>query len=314
MINFLHALIFPHEKNNYRARILHASGFLLILVTILILSFFARYFKTERPDILGISYSISEGELLSLVNKERQDRGLPHLTLNTQLSDASRRKASDMFQKNYWAHFAPDGSTSPWAFIKSSGYNYTFAGENLAKGFSDSASIVSAWMSSPTHRDNILSPRYNDVGFAIIEGSLTGEETVLVVEMFGATAQRTLAAVPAAQVASAQEQEQASPSGFASQETALVISPEPLREANEGATPVSSSQAAFIKNPKIDVSITSKAISTVGLSFLAFAFIMDLIIVERKKIPRVVGHNIDHVMLILLFILFIILKSGGVIL
>ena len=68
-----------------------------------------------------------------------------------------------MFSKNYWAHFAPDGSTSPWDFIHQSGYNYIFAGENLAKGFTDANSVVAAWMNSPSHRENILSNKYKDV-------------------------------------------------------------------------------------------------------------------------------------------------------
>ena len=64
-----------------------------------------------------------------------------------------------MIAKNYWAHNAPDGA-SPWSFFKNVGYRYLYAGENLARDFGDSASVVNAWMNSPTHRDNLLSGRY----------------------------------------------------------------------------------------------------------------------------------------------------------
>lgn len=299
MFGFLKHLFLPHEKNNHRAKILHNSSFFVILLLILTISIVSYSIKNIRPDILGISYSISDAELLSLVNRERETRSLPPLALNPQLSDAARRKAADMYAKNYWAHFAPDGSTSPWAFIKATGYNYSYAGENLAKGFTDPSSIVSAWMDSQTHRDNILNSRYQDVGFAIVPGTLSGEETVLVVEMLGATSSRTLAVLTegAEGVASVQEQTQQS-SGSA---------PTAVSPAQAGS--FARAQSA----PKIDAEITSAAISTVGLSFLAFAFMMDLIIVERKKIPRIVGHNIDHIMLILMFLLFLVLRGGVII-
>jgi hypothetical protein len=40
-------------------------------------------------------------------------------------------------------------------------------------------------MGSKEHRENMLSPNYTEVGFAIKNGSLTGEETTLVIQMFG---------------------------------------------------------------------------------------------------------------------------------
>lgn len=312
MFGFLKHLFIPHEKNNHRAKILHNSSIFIILVLILALSSTSFFVTNVRPDILGISYSISDGELLTLVNQARQDRGLAPLNLNSQLSDAARRKAQDMLEKNYWAHFSPDGSTSPWAFIKAAGYSYTYAGENLAKGFTDSGSIVSAWMNSQTHRDNMLSGRYSDVGFAIVPGSLNGEETVLIVEMFGATTSRTLATVPQAAVASSADVEKKpnlSPTTLIIAQATITPAPEE-KEATK-TTLVKTQEVR--NNPKIDAGLTSKAISTVGLSFLAFAFMMDLVIVERKKIPRIVGHNIDHIMLILMFLLFLVLRSGGVI-
>src|SRR3990167_6602799 len=193
MFGFLKHLLIPHEKNNHRAKLLHNSSLATILSLFLILNFAWYLISALRPDVLGVSYSISESELLELVNKERGQNGRAPLTLNPQLSDAARRKAADMLEKNYWAHFAPDGSTSPWGFIRASGYNYVYAGENLAKGFSDSSSVVAAWMNSQSHRDNMLSQKYQDVGFAVVPGTLNGEETVLIVEMFGAVPSRTLA-------------------------------------------------------------------------------------------------------------------------
>lgn len=298
MFRFLKHLFFPHEKNNHRAKLLHNSSLATILSIFLILNLAWFFISSVRPDILGISYSISENELLGLVNNERIARGLAPLSLNPQLSDAARRKAADMLAKNYWAHFAPDGSTSPWGFIRAAGYNYINAGENLARGFTDSSSTVNAWMASESHRDNILASKYNDVGFAIVPGTLNGEETVLIVEMFGSKIPRAITAV---------SQQESSPSSNI--QGSFEGKPLPSPTAKEGSQ---AGSLAYVRSaPKIDSRITSKAVSTVGLTFLAFAFIMDIVIVERRKIPRVVGHNLDHIMLILAFLLFVFLERSG---
>jgi hypothetical protein len=101
MFGFLKHLFIPHEKNNHRAKILHNSSLATILSIFLILNLAWFSISSLRPDILGISYSISENELLNLVNNERAKQGLAPLTLNPQLSDAARRKAADMLEKNY---------------------------------------------------------------------------------------------------------------------------------------------------------------------------------------------------------------------
>lgn len=313
MFGFLKHLFLPHEKNNYRAKIIHNSTLATILSFFLILNFAWYFISSVRPDILGISYSVSENELLDLVNKERAERGLHPLRINDQLSDAARRKAADMLEKNYWAHFAPDKSTSPWEFIRAAGYNYVHAGENLARGFTDAQPAMHAWMNSETHRDNILADKYQDIGFAIVPGTLTGEETVLIVEMFGSTTSQTLASAPQATI-----QGTSPPSS----RVAIASAPDsvPMPDSSTAVSPASSagSQPGSFTHvqsaPKIDSRTTSKAVSTVGLTFLAFAFIMDFVIVERRKIPRIVGHNLDHIMLILTFLLFVYLQKSGSIL
>jgi len=114
-------------------------------------------------------------------------------------------KAQDMFAKNYWAHTAPDGTTG-WSFISAAGYNYTAAGENLAKGFYTSSAVIDGWMASPTHKENVLSPQYKDAGYAVVDGVLQGDEVTLVVALYGTeyvapVAQQT--AVPSAPVVKA---------------------------------------------------------------------------------------------------------------
>ncbi|MBN1374425.1 hypothetical protein JW962_03790 [Candidatus Dojkabacteria bacterium] len=128
--------------------------------------------------------SIEQAALVALANVDRISRGLIPLQVNNELVAAAYLKAYDMLDKQYWAHYGPSGE-SPWMYILSSGYDYTYAGENLAYGFEDSSGVHEAWMNSPTHRDNILNNSFIDVGIAVVKGFFEGSETTLVVQLFG---------------------------------------------------------------------------------------------------------------------------------
>ena len=126
--------------------------------------------------------TISLQQLLDNLNHDRIVHGLAALNVDPTLNLAALAKADDMIQRNYFAHTSPSGTT-PWHWFKSLGYEYTYAGENLAQGFQDPAELESALMASPTHRANILSPFYSQVGLAVA----TVNNTNVVVEFFGST-------------------------------------------------------------------------------------------------------------------------------
>src|SRR3989344_6230152 len=123
---------------------------------------------------------LSSEEIINLVNQDRIEYGLPELMANPVLNLAALAKAQDMFDKNYFAHVSPEG-TAPWYWFKSLGYNYTYAGENLAEGFRDAFELEESWMKSPSHRANILSPFYSDMGLAVVHRNNTN----VVVQLFG---------------------------------------------------------------------------------------------------------------------------------
>jgi len=129
--------------------------------------------------------ALSQQEILALVNQDRALHGLSKLDLNPTLNLAAAAKAEDMLAKNYFAHTSPSG-TSPWYWFQTLGYKYTYAGENLAEGYSDASDLESSWMASPDHRANILSPYYSDVGLAVVSFNNTN----LVVQLFGSKDQR----------------------------------------------------------------------------------------------------------------------------
>ena len=61
-------------------------------------------------------------------------------------------------------------------FIEQEGYQYIYAGENLAVDFSESSEVIEAWFDSPSHRENLLSHNYSEIGFAVINGELKGRK------------------------------------------------------------------------------------------------------------------------------------------
>ena len=129
--------------------------------------------------------AISAGNLVAMTNQARAQAGLNQLLVNSTLVSAAQMKGQDMIAKDYWAHTSPDGLT-PWYWMKQAGYNYSYAGENLAVDFSDDSSLFSAWMASSSHRQNILDPRYTEIGIAAVAGNFQGHDSIVVVQMFGA--------------------------------------------------------------------------------------------------------------------------------
>jgi uncharacterized protein YkwD len=286
--DFLSHLFIPRESNNHRAKILHHTNLLLTIIFLFLASFFIQTVKVKYPAVLGIQADISSDQLLFLTNKERQNAGVGSLVINDKLSQAASAKADDMFQYNYWAHNSPSGKT-PWVFITAAGYRYIYAGENLARGFTTTDSVISAWMASPDHRANMLSSNYQDVGFAVKSGNINGEDTVLVVEEFGNLY------MPVAKNVSQE---------IAPAKSTTVSVPVPV---------VQKTVQAVSKKPLINTSTLSSNIYYVFILVFIFAFFLDMIIIEKKKVMRFVGHNIDHILYLVLVLSLVGIWSKGVI-
>lgn len=131
---------------------------------------------------------ISPQKVIELVNQDRIINNIPTLLENENLKRAAWQKAEDMLNNNYFAHTSPKGVT-PWYWIEKNGYNYQYAGENLAINFTDPREQHEAWMKSSTHRKNILNPNYIHIGVAVVSGKIDGKVSTIVVQMFGAKKQ-----------------------------------------------------------------------------------------------------------------------------
>lgn len=138
----------------------------------------ARHVSAEGPSSSWTDLAVA------FSNAERETRGIPMLTVDDTLVRAAGKKLDDMERGHYFAHTSPEGAT-PWSFFDEVGYEYRFAGENLAIHFLDPEAEHDAWMRSEKHCQNILDARFRDVGMAARKVFMEGRETILVVQMFG---------------------------------------------------------------------------------------------------------------------------------
>ena len=300
MINYLRHLFFPHHTNNHRAKILHHKIISIFIIGLVALLFVLQPLQKQFPSVLGIASNITVDELLTLTNQKRIEAGVAPLQLSRSLSNAATEKAAYMFEHNFWAHIAPDGTT-PWHFIKNSGYEYQYAGENLARGFTTSVDVVNAWMDSPTHRENLLSPNYTDIGFAVDSGSLTGTDTILVVQEFGSK-----------YIAEGESNASDLISSAASVEDVTINTAQVAGDAKE--TRSLTGVASAVNNPLIDTKSATFSVSIMLLSLFIIIFLIDIVIIERKKLSRVVTHNLDHIIYLFIVLMAVIIISGGIIL
>ena len=132
------------------------------------------------------SSALTRSGIIANTNIQRsKNGGLPALSENAALDNIAKSRLRDMFQKQYFAHVAPDGGSAE-TLAKTAGYDYLSLGENLALGtFAGDKGVVDAWMASPGHRANILNSHYTEIGVAAGEGTFEGENAWIAVQVFG---------------------------------------------------------------------------------------------------------------------------------
>jgi len=315
---------FPQQSNNNRPKLLQASSIFLFIALFIILQTSLYLIPKTGLRVLGYAANISVEEVVRLTNEKRAQSGLAPLTLNSTLSNAARMKGEDMINKDYWAHVSPDG-TEPWKFFTDAGYQYRYAGENLARDFSNPSSAIDAWMASPTHKDNMLSSKYQEIGIAVLEGDLAGVDTTLIVQLFGTSlSASTQASVP---VAHAEEITEEIPVIVEEEVVPLEPPVEPVvvAQAEESLTPTAMPLLALAKPPttagqsavssitRISPFNATRNISIIVVGLLIMVFTIDGILVARKRIPRVAGRTFAHISFLgMILAIALILRAGRI--
>jgi len=265
----------PHEHNNHRAQILRPT-FIGVFIALYILNqSIIKSLTIARPGVLGYSSEITVQKVLDMTNIERQRAGKPLLKYNAVLSRSATDKANDMFFQNYWAHNSPNGTT-PWDFFKKEGYKYSIAGENLAKDFYDTDSLMKAWMNSPTHRANIVNQKYQEIGIGVVNGVLNGVKTTLVVQHF------------------------ASPTSGVVQSSTDSL-PELVVSSVQNSVPL------------ISPLQISQVIGSIIFIILISALAIDAYVTYKNKTHRLTGSSVGHIGFIAIVFILLIATRGGTI-
>lgn len=273
-----------------RAHALRQEALFVYAAFLFLVQFGLRHLAPVFPGVLGFASDITVEEVVNWTNRRRIESGLSVLTLDAALSQAAEAKARDMFEEDYWAHVSPSG-TQPWAFITGSGYNYLYAGENLAKDFDRSEDVVEAWLASSTHRDNLMGENYADMGLAVVNGVLNGYETTLVVQMFGTPQQ------PVSEVAAAEPP----PASLAPSSEPPITPAVPVNEVDRlGATELRGTEPLI---PIVDVVRLAKSIAYTFGFFLLGLFITDgVTVIRRGSLSRLSGHTLAHLGVLVLLL------------
>lgn len=127
----------------------------------------------------NVTLKTVEKRMLDLHNKTRTDRGLSRLCVHPALQKAARAHSTDMINRDYFSHNTKGSGATFATRIKSAGYNYRTAGENIAGGSGSLGapdSIFRAWMNSTGHRTNILNKSFREVGIGAAAGNYQGTD------------------------------------------------------------------------------------------------------------------------------------------
>ncbi|MEZ3180952.1 CAP domain-containing protein [Streptomyces pimonensis] len=107
-------------------------------------------------------------EVVELVNAERAKAGCSPVKANSTLARAAQDHSEDMAASGTMSHTGSDGS-SPGDRITRAGYSWSTYGENVAYGYSTPEQVMTGWMNSPGHRENILNCGFKEIGVGLAQ-------------------------------------------------------------------------------------------------------------------------------------------------
>jgi uncharacterized protein YkwD len=113
-----------------------------------------------------------ERALLDQVNQDRAAHGLAPLLPDPEITAIARTRASAQIEAPSLTHYDATGKVAIQGMLAASNTTYSLAGENLARLRAEDAEAASqaevALMNSPTHRKNILEPRFNRLAIGLV--------------------------------------------------------------------------------------------------------------------------------------------------
>ena len=114
--------------------------------------------------------AVIRAAVLCLVNQERSSRGLPALGEDGRLDRAAQGWTATMVSSGQFTHGADFA-----ARISATGFDWSFAGENIATGFPTPEAVISGWMGSLGHCRNLFDPGFSAIGIGMVARPAGGD-------------------------------------------------------------------------------------------------------------------------------------------
>jgi len=139
--------------------------------------------RTVVPPPISVGYELNalEQKAILLLNEDRKSAGLEPLKINLKLSKLAADYALDMGKRRFFSHIDPDGK-DPFERMAAIGVDFPNAGENIALS-PDVETAHKMLMDSPLHKENILNPKFTEIGIGVRSNSRGG--VYLVQEFIG---------------------------------------------------------------------------------------------------------------------------------
>jgi uncharacterized protein YkwD len=118
-----------------------------------------------------VDLNASGEDIVVQTNAQRQSLGLPPLRRSMHLMSAAQLQANQMAAFNTMGHDISGASyPSPSSRLDAVGYRMSASAENVAEGYATPTAVVAGWMTSPHHRENIVSTAYTEMGGGFATG------------------------------------------------------------------------------------------------------------------------------------------------
>ena len=123
-----------------------------------------------------------------LIGDVRAAHGLPPVKLETRLTLAAHRHATDLREHNTLSHASTDGSD---VVTRAGEQGYTTSAEEWELGeilgwgtgaLATPRAVVGAWLASPGHRSELLRAGYNEMGVMVLRDALRDDAAIYVVD------------------------------------------------------------------------------------------------------------------------------------
>ena len=139
--------------------------------------------RTIVPPPISTGYELNamEQKAVLLLNEDRRSAGLEPVKINLKLSKLAADYSLDMGKRRFFSHVDPD-SKDPFERMAAIGVDFPNAGENIALS-PDVETAHKMLMDSPLHKENILNPKFTEIGIGVRPASRGG--VYLVQEFIG---------------------------------------------------------------------------------------------------------------------------------